>query len=167
MSGDVTLREVTLREVTKETVRAVCDLRVRPGQDGFVAPNAVSIAEAHFEPHAWFRAVHAADRPVGFVMIYEDPHPETPTDMDEDDVAVYYLWRFMIDGREQGKGYGRRAMELAIEHVREQPNATAMYLSVVPGEGSAEAFYARFGFARTGRVHEGEVEMRLPLDRAG
>ena len=48
---------VELREVTAETVRAICRLTVAAGQDQFVAPNAVSIAEAYFHPTAWFRAI--------------------------------------------------------------------------------------------------------------
>jgi diamine N-acetyltransferase len=53
--------EVTLREVTADTVRAICRLQVGPGQEQLVAPNAVSIAQAHFEPKAWFRAVYAGE----------------------------------------------------------------------------------------------------------
>ena len=34
---------------------------------------AFSIAEAHFSPLAWFRAVYAGDTPVGFVMLSDDP----------------------------------------------------------------------------------------------
>jgi diamine N-acetyltransferase len=61
---------VTLREITRETLSGVLDLRVAPEQERFVASNAVSIAQAHFHPeHAWFRAVQAADVPVGFVML--------------------------------------------------------------------------------------------------
>ncbi len=90
---------VELREVTAETVRAVCLLHVAPDQRGFVAPNAVSFAEAMFEPKAWFRAVVADDVPVGFVMLsVDEAAPE------------YYLWRFMIDQRYQGRGYGRAAI---------------------------------------------------------
>jgi diamine N-acetyltransferase len=50
---------VTLRDVTADTVRAICRLQVGPGQERFVASNAVSIAQAYFEPRAWFRAVYA------------------------------------------------------------------------------------------------------------
>jgi hypothetical protein len=40
--------EVSLREITADTVREICRLRVAPGQEGFVAPVAESIAEAGF-----------------------------------------------------------------------------------------------------------------------
>jgi diamine N-acetyltransferase len=65
--------EVSLREVTAGTVRAICRLDVSEEQKHFVAPNAVSIAQAYFEPKAWFRAIYADDTPVGFLMLYDDP----------------------------------------------------------------------------------------------
>jgi len=68
--------EVSLREVTAETVRAVCALDVSPDQRGYIAPNAVSIAQAHFEPKSWFRAVYVDDTPVGFAMLHEDPEQQ-------------------------------------------------------------------------------------------
>ncbi len=144
--------EVTLREVTADTVRAICRLQVGPGQDRFVASNAVSIAQAHFEPKAWFRAVYADEDPVGFVMLYEDPQkPE------------YYLWRLMIAGPHQRQGYGRAALGLAIARVRSQPSARELLTSCVPGEGSPRPFYESLGFAATGDLDDGEEVLRLPL----
>lgn len=144
---------VTLREVTRETLEAILKLKVAPSQESFVAPNAVSIAQAHFHPEtAWFRGVHAGDDPVGFVMLDIDTtKPE------------YGVWRFMIDERHQGKGYGRQAMQLVIAHVRTLPGATELLLGVVPGEGGPGPFYQALGFAFTGEVHHGEQVMRLAL----
>lgn len=143
---------ITLREVTKETVRLVCNLKVRPDQEQFVAPNAVSIAQAYFEPKAWFRAIYADENPVGFVMLHDDPgEPE------------YFLWRFMIAGDYQGKGYGRRAMEQVIEYVRSRPGARELMTSYVPGEGSPGPFYHSLGFVDTGEVEDGENVTRLIL----
>ena len=51
--------DVELREITSETVRAICELEVAVDQRSFVAPNAVSIAEAHFTPGHWMRAIYA------------------------------------------------------------------------------------------------------------
>ena len=53
--------QVTLREITSETVRAVTKLAVHPSQVGFVASNAVSLAEALFSSEAWYRAIYADD----------------------------------------------------------------------------------------------------------
>ena len=143
--------EVTLREITADTVRQVTALEVGPEQHGLVASNANSIAQAYFEPKAWFRAVAAGDDLVGFVMVYRDPEAKT-----------FYVWRFMIDARHQGKGYGRRAMELVLEEAR-RDGASEVTLSVVPGDHSALGFYSKLGFADTGKVHGSEVEMALTL----
>lgn len=143
---------VCLREVTAQTVRAICALDVRPEQRGYVAPNAVSIAQAHFEPRAWFRAVYAGDEPVGFVMLHDDPEKRE-----------YFLWRFMIAAEHQGKGYGRAALDLVVDHVRGRPGATALVSSYVPGEHGPRAFYLSYGFVETGEVEEGEVVIRLAL----
>jgi diamine N-acetyltransferase len=143
---------VTLREVTAETVRAVCALEVAPAQRRYVAPNAVSIAQAHFEPKAWFRAVYADEEPVGFVMLHEDT--EKPE---------YFLWRFMVAAEHQGKGYGRRALDLVVEHVRSLPGARVLGSSFVPGEQGPKAFYLRYGFVETGELDEGEHVIQLDL----
>ncbi len=142
---------VELREITQASLRAVLDLAVEPEQEQYVAPNARSIAEAHFEPRAWFRAIYADDDPVGFVMAFRDP----PKD--------FWVWRFMIDAGHQGKGYGRRALELLVDEARED-GVKEMKLSYHPGEHSPRAFYTRFGFVDTGGVEEEEIVMRLSLD---
>ncbi len=143
---------VSLREITQQTVNEVLNLRVTKAQERFVASNAVSIAQAHFSPQAWFRAVYAGESPVGFLMLSMQPEQ-----------GEYFLWRFMIDAQHQGRGYGRQALELLIRHVQGQPNATELTLSHVPGAGSPEGFYRKLGFAHTGAQQDGELIMRLAL----
>lgn len=143
---------VTLRPVTAATVRAICALEPAESQKRFVAPNAVSMAEASFHDEAWYRAIYSGEEPVGFVMLQLDKKkPE------------YSVWRFMIAAGRQGRGYGEAAMRRVIEHVRTQPGARELLLSYVPGEGSPEGFYRRLGFEPTGEVADGEVVMRLGL----
>ena len=137
--------QVTLREITKENFRAVAALKVADHQSNFVANNAFSIAEARFEDEAWFRAIYADEVPVGFAMLFED-----------ESKGEYGLWRFMIDGKYQGKGYGKAALQLLIDRIKGYPNATKMELSVVPENEAAAAFYKRFGFVDTGRVEWNE-----------
>jgi diamine N-acetyltransferase len=50
-------------------VRDIYNLSVAPGQERFVAPNSVSIAEAYFCEKAWFRAIYAEETPVGLLML--------------------------------------------------------------------------------------------------
>jgi diamine N-acetyltransferase len=143
---------VELREVTGDTVRGICRLQVTPAQRRFVAPNAVSFAEALFEPKAWYRAIVADDVAVGFVMLFLDL-----------DKPNYYLWRLMIAAGFQGRGYGRAAVGLVADHVRALPNAAEMLVGYVPGEGGPERFYLDLGFEPTGGIDEGEIEARLRL----
>ncbi len=143
--------DVSLVEVTRENVDDVLALEVAPEQASYVATNAKSLAQASFEPHAWFRAIAAGDVLVGFAMAYRDS-----------DARQFYVWRFMLDARFQGRGYGRRAMELLLDEAR-RAGVEEVTLSVVPGEHSALAFYRSLGFEETGDVDEGELRMRLDL----
>ena len=144
--------KVTLRKINGKTVRTICKLSVSDYQNRFVAPNALSIAQAYFTKYAWFRAIHAGDIPVGFVMLYDNPgRPK------------YFLWRLMIDKRFQGMGFGYRAMELVIKYVKTRPNARTMFTSVVQAAGGPQTFYENLGFKLTGKYYDGEAVMALKL----
>lgn len=157
-SGGADPDAVTLREITADTVRAVLHLTVAESQKGFVAPNAVSLSQALFAPEAWYRAIHAGDDLVGFVMLEDESlrvlAPARPA------VSV---WRFMIDHRHQRRGLGRAALLRVIAHVRSKGVFTALQLSYVPGPGCPEPFYSGLGFMPTGRMDGHEVVLELPL----
>ena len=144
--------KITLREITADTVRAICKLAVTEHQNQFVASNPVSIAQAYFEKKAWFRAICADETPVGFVMLYDDA--EKPE---------YFLWRFMIDARYQGMGFGRQAIGLLVDHVRTRPKATVLMTSVIQKPGGPQEFYEKQGFVLTGEYEEGEALLRYDL----
>ena len=149
---------VTLREITAETVRDVTRLTVADSQQGFVAPNAVSLAQALFSDYAWYRAIYCADELAGFVMIADDTLRKTPVERPE--VGV---WRLMVDQRFQGRGIGRAAMLQVIEHVRRKGVFEHLDVSYVPGPGCPEPFYLGLGFRHTGLEDDGEIVLRLPL----
>lgn len=146
--------EVSLREITAETVREVCNLSdtLTPPKKYMVAPNAISIAQAYFSEHAWFRAIYAEDTPVGFLMLYDDP-----------DEQEYFLWRLMIAGPYHGKGFARRAIIRLADHVRTRPGATVLETSCGQGPGSPEGFYRKLGFERNGKMLGEEVGLSLVL----
>lgn len=149
---------VTLQEITADTVMAVVRLQVGDDQKGFVAPNAVSLAQALFAPEAWYRAICADGEVAGFVMLADDslltPAPHPPG------IGV---WRLMVDARFQGRGIGRAAMQQVIRHVRAKGLFTSLELSYVPGPGCPEPFYRSLGFQHTGRLDGDEVVLALPL----
>jgi diamine N-acetyltransferase len=141
--GDV----VTLRPIDDDNVRAVIDLDVADDQRAFVAPNVRSLAEAFATTKVWVRAIYAGETPVGFAMLSDD-----------DERPRYYLWRFMVDARYQGMGFGGAALDLVHEYVRSRPGGDRIHLSYVPDDGGPGPFYRSFGYVDTGRVHDGERE---------
>ena len=148
---------VSLREVTADTVRAICKLVADP--PGYVAPNAVSIAQAHFHPEAWFRAVYAGEDPVGFVMLDDSSlRPDPPAE------PAVFLWRFMIDAPSKGQGYGREALRLLIADLQQrQPTLKTLGVSCVPGPHNPRPFYEALGFVFGGDMSDGEEVGQLHL----
>lgn len=144
---------VSLREITKETLRPFLKMNVAEPQKNMVAPNAVSIAQAHFEPYAWFRGIYADETPVGFIMLFDNP-----------DEPSYFLWRLMVAEGFQGLGYGRKAIDHLVEYVKTRPNATELLVSHVKDvPGNPGLFYQKCGFVYTGEEEDNELVMRLPL----
>ena len=138
-------------------MRAICRLQVAPAQAGFVAPNAVSLAQALFSPEAWYRAIYLDGEPAGFLMLYDEtqskPAPAEPG---------IGLWRLMIDQRFQGRGVGKAAMQQLAGLLRER-GFKQLRTSYVPGDGCPEPFYRGLGFAPNGELDDGEVVMLLSL----
>ena len=146
---------VTLREITSENLYAILDLSVADHQlKAYPRSNAYSIAEAHYpadDDPVWLRAIYAGETPVGLMMTSEVP-----------DQGRYFLWRLMIDHRFQGSGYGRRAVQLLIERIRQTGNPTALITSHLQQDANAGHFYERLGFAYTGAlIGEDDLEMRF------
>ncbi|MBC8376743.1 MAG: GNAT family N-acetyltransferase [FCB group bacterium] len=141
---------IELRELNKSNYRDILKLKVADNQTGFVASNAISLAQALFHSQAWYRGIYQGETAVGFVML--------ELDMEKPE---YYLWRYMIDEKFQGHGYGFKALELVIEYVKSLPDSTEFLLSYVPKEGNPKGFYEKLGFFDTGEMEEGEVIMKL------
>lgn len=144
------MSKVRLVAITYDMLRTIAALKVKPSQEGFVAPNALSIAEAYFVPDHWFRAVIAEGAIVGFAMLY--------TKVEDDCV---YLWRFMIDGPAQGEGYGKAAIQEILSEIQTWPGVNGLRLSFQRGDGGPEGFYRSLGFRLTGREIDGEIEAEL------
>ena len=147
---------IRLADVTRDTVAAVCRLDAGDGGKQ-VAPNAVSIAQAHFQGEAWFRAVYDDELLVGFVMLYDPTLVDSPGEPD------FFLWRLMIDRSHQGKGYGRAAVEALVEHVRTRPGARRLLVSHVKDTDRLSRFYQSLGFRYTGVEDDGELVMERTL----
>lgn len=144
---------IILKEITKDNIDDVIALKVREDQNRFVISNAESLAKAYvYSKTAYPFAVYDDETLVGFIMMgyYE--------------LKDYYtLWEFMIDYRYQNKGYGRQALNLGLDFVKDKFNPDSIYTGVAPGNSVAKGLYESVGFKDTGLVESGMEEMRMSL----
>ncbi|WP_320782597.1 GNAT family N-acetyltransferase [Streptomyces sp. CRN 30] len=149
-----------LAEITPGTFETAIALRVRPDQEHLVAPVVKSLAEAYVHPGvAWPRLVLDGDRPVGFLMAFFGV--DWRGDGSGTDIRSG-LWRLNIAAEEQGRGYGRFAVESVAAEIRRR-GGTRMYVTWHPGEDGPERFYLRLGFRPTGETSGGQTVGELTL----
>ena len=143
-----------LVEIDRYNYLSVLDLSVSAEQRDFVATNQYSLAQAYVQPECVPLALYAENKPVGFAMY----------SLDADD-HQYWIYRLMIDQRYQGVGYGREAMKLLIERIRElmDDEHKRIYISFEPENEIAKSLYESLGFVPDGRTLYGEVVYFLGL----
>ena len=163
-------RNVRLVKVDKDNFEELTDLEPFESQYNFVADNSYSLAEAYANAvsgrYAQPFGVYDGETPVGFVMIgydiadEEDDYEKYPLTRDN-----YLIWRFMIDKKYQGKGYGKKAMRLALEFIHTFPCGEAEYcwLSYEPENEAARQLYRSFGFIEAEEMPEGWDEIPAVL----
>ncbi len=145
------------RPVGEHNVDDLIKLAITAEQERFVASVAKSLAQAAYRPAGRPLGLYANGQPVGFLLLWDarrDPDPAERADQ-------LYIWRLMIDQRFQRQGHGQAAMRWVVDEAQRM-GVASVGLSHVP-ENTVGAFYERFGFRYTGKVSEGEKEMRLPL----
>ena len=113
---------VDLKPIDSTNWYVACNLEVDPSQQDFISPNAVSLAQAHYEPWWIPLGVYDGDAMVGFVM--HGCWPDQPVHPSHGAVTSGndHILRVMLDKRQQGKGYGRAAMITLIERIKAQGN---------------------------------------------
>jgi diamine N-acetyltransferase len=147
---------LTVEKITPENVAATCQLAVEPHQKAFVAPVAVSLAEAYTQPEiAWPRLILDDGEPVAFVMARFNPAAEL-------DFFRCAIWRLNVGAGVQRRGYGRFAVETVLDEARRRGEKVVTVLWL-PAEGGPEDFYLKLGFRPTGQAHHGEVVGRIEL----
>ncbi|MFD5160570.1 GNAT family N-acetyltransferase [Streptomyces hawaiiensis] len=136
-----------LEEITPGNLDAALGVAVRPDQEHAVAPVVKSLAEAYVHPGtAWPRLIVDGDRPVGFLMAFLDiDWYENGT------VHRSGLWRLNIAAGEQGRGYGRFAVESVAEELRRR-GGKELYVTWHPGPDGPEGFYLGLGFRPNGET---------------
>ncbi|MEU6575615.1 GNAT family N-acetyltransferase [Streptomyces sp. NPDC046805] len=139
-----------LEEITPRNLDAALGIRVRPDQEHAVEPVAHSLAEAYVRPAgvAWPRLIVDGEdaRPVGFLMAFLD------IDWHGDGTVFRSgLWRLNIAAAQQGRGYGRFAVESVAAEIRRR-GGKELYVTWHPGPTGPEGFYLGLGFRRTGET---------------
>lgn len=153
MNADV---NINLRSVTENNFDEITELELLKHQEDYLASNAYSIAQASFNPDSFHtRAIYNDDVVIGFLM-YVSLHEEGKS-------GEYAIYRFMVDHRHQGKGYGRRAMELVLDEIRNISDATRILICYSPANPVARNFYSSFGFVETELDEDGEMYAEIRL----
>jgi diamine N-acetyltransferase len=148
---EVTL--IHLEPITAENYRECTSLKVANTQAHLVASNAKSLAEAYvFYASSRPYDIYCDDTMVGFILLRELEHLQS-----------YYLSQFMIDEHHQRKGYGKQAMLVLIESLKEEKKYSQIDLCYLDGDEGAKNLYEGLGFVSTGEVEANEIIMRLRL----
>ena len=135
---------ITLRDITGDNYFQVLELKISPEQEAakFVAPVVRSLADAWYyrdEGITYPKAIYADEDLVGFIM-YE---------LDTEEQQVF-IWRFLIDQRYQGKGYGRQTIEVVLKMAKEQAQMTKVVADYVDGNEPMKKILLDLGFEETG-----------------
>lgn len=157
-----------LKKINRNNIGEILKLEVFDNQKSFVATNTNSIIEAYIaiteNNHVFTFGIYKDETPFGFLMIGFDVNSD---DEGAPKIAKgnYNIWRLMIDRKFQGKGFGKKAMDLALEFINTFPCGTAKYcwLSYESDNNVARHFYKSVGFVETDEKDGEEIVAILEL----
>ena len=149
-----------LEKITPQNLDSALGVRIRPDQEHLVAPVTKSLAEAYVHSRtAWPRLIVDGERTVGFLMAFLDI--DWTGDGTGGDLRSG-LWRLNIAAGEQGRGYGRFAVESVAAEIRRR-GGTRLFVTWHPGPTGPEGFYQGLGFRPTGETSGGQTVGVLEL----
>ncbi|MBR3354014.1 MAG: GNAT family N-acetyltransferase [Oscillospiraceae bacterium] len=147
---------IELKNLTEENLQQCFELKVAEEQTQYIASNADSWnAALKNKDVARSFAVFCDGKMVGFTMLAFDEEYEDPNDR-------YWLWRFMIDEKLQGKGYGTAALQVIIQYFKDN-GANNIRLSTKETNVTALSLYRKAGFRDTGEKNDEEIVLQLDL----
>lgn len=157
-----------LKEINRNNIGEILKLEVFDNQKSFVATNNSSIIEAYIaiteNNHVFTFGIYKDETPIGFLMIGYDVNSD---DEGAPKIAKgnYNIWRLMIDKKFQGKGFGKKAMNLALGFINTFPCGTAEYcwLSYESDNDVARQLYKSAGFVETGEKDGDEIVAIMKL----
>ena len=157
-----------LKKINRNNVADILKLEVFDSQKSFVATNNSSIIEAYIaiteNNHVFTFGIYNDDTPIGFLMIGFDVNSDNEG---APKVAKgnYNIWRLMVDKKFQGQGFGKKAMDLALEFINTFPCGTAKYcwLSYENENDVARELYKSIGFVEIDEKDGDEIVAILKL----
>lgn len=157
-----------LKKINRNNIGEILKLEVFDNQKSFVATNNSSIIEAYIaiteNNHVFTFGIYKEDTPIGFLMIGYNVNSD-----EEGAPSIakgnYNIWRLMIVKKFQGKGFGKKAMNLALEFINTFPCGAAKYcwLSYESENDIARQFYKSVGFVETDEKDGEEIVAILEL----
>ncbi|WP_440897321.1 GNAT family N-acetyltransferase [Amphibacillus sp. Q70] len=146
---------VLLKTIDQSNYKACAELTVLEDQEDFITPNWYSLLEANYEADRLPFAIYEQENLVGFIMFsYYPADADYPLDS-------WWIERFMIDQEYQNKGYGTKALSVAVSFFKEKINQKELRISAVPNNQVAIKLYENLGFVRTGEHVDGEQVLLL------
>ncbi|MFD1299138.1 GNAT family N-acetyltransferase [Lysobacter gummosus] len=132
---------------------AVRALQVAPEQLQFVGDTSYNLDQTRLDPNSEAMAVLAGERVVGFYRLDFSVAAIAGRALGEPSVG---LRAYVIDRREQGRGYGTAAMIACAQDLRRRyPERRLLALTVNVRNRAAYGVYLKAGFADTGELYHG------------
>jgi diamine N-acetyltransferase len=125
-------------------------LTPKSAQQHFIATNEDSLRQAAQNQSCVPLLILAGSQPVGFAMYALDP-----------DDGNYWIYRLMIDGDYQGRGYGTAALNALTAQIFQTTSCPLIMLGVQPENLMARRLYERAGFREAGFEIDGETILCL------
>ena len=142
--------DVQVAPVAPAMADAVRGLQLNPEQSLYVGDPAFNLANAQLDPLSEAMAVLADGCVIGFYRLDFAPNAISGRAFDASSVGVR---AFLIDAREQGRGYGARAALALCEDVRRRhPQRRLLVLAVHCRNRAGVAMYRKAGFVETGEL---------------
>ena len=149
------MQTITLAKIDESNFLDCFHLQLAAGQEAFVSHPIRSLAQAYvYYQQCTPFGILLDGKMIGYVMVIYDYDEE-----------AYNIWHLMIDAAFQHKGYGRRAMQAALQYIATKPfgSADTVLLTCSPDNTAAYHLYCSMGFAPTGNQDEEEIELMLHL----
>lgn len=142
---------IHIETIDNSNWRDVYDLKVNENQKDFVADPGYYMCLCSFGDVWHPMAVYICDKAVGFLMWA----------IDKDDNSCW-LGGIIIDKNHQRKGYGKKAIQLAMEKLAAEQKPAGFALSYSPAN-EARKLYSSLGFVETGEKEDDELVARMKL----